>query len=64
MAPGTVQLDIFSWNRRLARYAIVVQHEKTVELFQEMQQDALWFQCSMHVLVYEHLKRVDGLMDR
>jgi hypothetical protein len=26
--------------------------------------DALWFQCSMHVLVYEHLKRADGLMDR
>jgi len=38
MAPGTVQLDIFSWNRRLARYARVGQQEKTVELFQEMQQ--------------------------
>jgi pentatricopeptide repeat protein len=62
---------MFSWNRRLARYARVGQHEKTVELSQEMQQkgttpdtDALWFQCSMHVLVYEHLKRADGLMDR
>ncbi|CAK9227526.1 unnamed protein product [Sphagnum troendelagicum] len=38
MAPGTVQLDMFSWNRRLARYVKAGQHEKTIELYQEMQQ--------------------------
>jgi pentatricopeptide repeat protein len=38
MAPGTVQLDSFSWNRKLARYVKAGQHEKTVELFQEMKQ--------------------------
>jgi len=43
MAPGAVQLDNFSWNRRLARYVKAGQHEKTVELFREMLQ--------MHVLV-------------
>lgn len=29
MAPGAVQLDRFSWNRRLARYVKAGQHEKT-----------------------------------
>jgi len=38
MAPGTVQLDSFSWNRRLARYSKAGQPEKTVELFREMLQ--------------------------
>ncbi len=38
MAPGTAQLDSFSWNRKLARYVKAGQHEKTVELFQEMKQ--------------------------
>jgi pentatricopeptide repeat domain-containing protein 1 len=38
MAPGTVQLDNFSWNRRFVRYVKAGQHEKAVELFQEMQQ--------------------------
>ncbi|KAH8930887.1 hypothetical protein BDL97_20G005200 [Sphagnum fallax] len=38
MAPGTVQLDMLSWNRRLARYVKAGQHEKTIELYQEMQQ--------------------------
>jgi pentatricopeptide repeat protein len=37
-APGTVQLDSFSWNRKLARYVKAGQHEKTVELFHEMKQ--------------------------
>jgi pentatricopeptide repeat protein len=38
MAPGTVPLDNFSWNRRLVRYVKAGQHEKAVELFQKMQQ--------------------------
>jgi pentatricopeptide repeat protein len=41
MAPGTVQLDMFSWNRRLARYVKAGQHEKTIELYQEMQQKGM-----------------------
>ncbi|KAH8934858.1 hypothetical protein BDL97_17G001400 [Sphagnum fallax] len=41
LAPGTVQLDKFSWNRRLARYVKAGQPEKTMELFQQMQQEGL-----------------------
>ncbi len=41
MALGTVQLDMFSWNRRLARYVKARQHEKTIELYQEMQQKGM-----------------------
>ncbi len=37
MVPGTVQLDSFSWNTRLARYVKAGQHEKVMELFQQMQ---------------------------
>jgi hypothetical protein len=33
MATNIVQLDNFSWNRRLARYVKIGQHEKIVELF-------------------------------
>jgi pentatricopeptide repeat domain-containing protein 1 len=38
MAPSTVQLDNLIWNRMLVRYVKAGQHEKAVELFQEMQQ--------------------------
>jgi pentatricopeptide repeat protein len=41
MAPGTVQLNSFSWNRNLARYVKAWKPEKTIELFQEMQQKCL-----------------------
>ncbi|KAH8940749.1 hypothetical protein BDL97_14G001600 [Sphagnum fallax] len=41
MAPGTVQLHMFSWNTRLARYVKAGQHEKTIELYQEMQQKGM-----------------------
>ncbi|KAH9542352.1 hypothetical protein CY35_13G000700 [Sphagnum magellanicum] len=41
MAPGTVQLNIFSWNKRLERYVKAGQHEKTIELYQEMQQKGM-----------------------
>jgi pentatricopeptide repeat protein len=37
MVPGTVQLDSFWWNTRLARYVKAGQHEKVMELFQQMQ---------------------------
>jgi pentatricopeptide repeat protein len=37
----TVQLDCFSWNRRLASYVMAGQHEKTIELFRETQQKGM-----------------------
>jgi pentatricopeptide repeat protein len=37
MAPGTVQLHIFSWNKKLTKYAKDGQPEKTMQLFQQMQ---------------------------
>jgi len=37
MAPGTVQMDSFSWNRRLAKYVKAGEYEKTMELFKQMQ---------------------------
>ncbi len=41
MAPGTIQSDHFSWNRRLARYVKAGQHEKTIKLFQDMEQKGI-----------------------
>jgi pentatricopeptide repeat protein len=64
MAPGTVQMGSFSWNRRLAKFVKTGEYEKTMELFKQMQKkgmrpDRFTF---VPVLVYEHLKRADGLM--
>jgi pentatricopeptide repeat protein len=41
MAPGTVQLSIFSWNSRLARYVKAGQYENTTRLFQQMKQEGM-----------------------
>ncbi|CAM6023970.1 unnamed protein product [Sphagnum balticum] len=41
LPPGTVDLDMFSWNRRLARYVKAGDHETTIELFHEMQQKSM-----------------------
>jgi pentatricopeptide repeat protein len=41
MAPGTVQLSIFSWNSRLARYVKAGQYENAMRLFQQMKQEGL-----------------------
>ncbi|KAH8964129.1 hypothetical protein BDL97_04G048000 [Sphagnum fallax] len=41
LPPGTVDLDMFSWNRRLARYVKAGDHETTIELFHEMQQKGM-----------------------
>jgi pentatricopeptide repeat protein len=41
MAPGTVQLDRFSWDTRLARCGKAGRHEKTIALFQEMQKKGM-----------------------
>jgi len=41
MAPGSLQVSVFQWNRKLARCALVGQHEKMIELFQKMQQEGI-----------------------
>jgi pentatricopeptide repeat protein len=41
MAAGSVSLDCLSLNRRLARYVKAGQHEKTIELVQEIQQKGM-----------------------
>jgi hypothetical protein len=38
MAPGTVQLNIFAWNKKLAKYVKAGEPEKTLQLFQQSQQ--------------------------
>ncbi len=72
------QLDIFAWNRKLARFFKAGQHQKAMELYQQLLQQqkgnmtpdrltfvpVLNFRCSMHVLVYELLKKAGVLMSR
>ncbi len=41
MAPGTVQLSIFSWNSRLARYVKAGQYENAMRLFKQMKQEGM-----------------------
>ncbi len=41
MASGTVPLDSSSWNKRLTRYVKAGQYKKTLELFQQMQQEGV-----------------------
>jgi pentatricopeptide repeat protein len=41
MAPGTVQLHIFSWNMKLAKYVKDGRPEKAMQLFQQMQQEGM-----------------------
>jgi len=41
LAPWTLQLDSFSWNRRLAKYVKAEQYKKTLELFQQMQKEGM-----------------------
>jgi hypothetical protein len=36
MAPGTVQLNLFPWNQKLAKYVKDGQPEKVMQLFQPM----------------------------
>ncbi len=41
MAPGIVQLHPFAWNRKLTKYVQAGQHEKAMQLFQQMQQEGI-----------------------
>ncbi len=41
MSPGSVQLNIFAWNARLARYDKSGQYEKTMELYHQMKRDCI-----------------------
>jgi len=70
LVPGTVQLDRFSWNRRLARHVKAGQYEKTMELYQLMQQEGMtpdkytFVPVLMHVLACNHLMQAGMLMNR
>jgi hypothetical protein len=37
MAPGTVQFNIFAWNKKLTKYVKDGQPEKAIQLFQQPQ---------------------------
>jgi len=39
MAPGTVPLSVFGWNKKLERFVKAAQPEKAIQLFQQMQQE-------------------------
>jgi pentatricopeptide repeat protein len=41
MAPGTVQLNIFAWNRKLNRYLKDRQPKKAMQLFRQMQEEGM-----------------------
>ncbi len=41
MAPVTVQLNIFAWNLKLTKYVQDGQLERTMQLFQQMQQEGM-----------------------
>ncbi len=71
LPPGTLQLNIFGWDKMLWKYVKVGQPEKALQLFQLLQQQEGWvlttsllFTCLMHVLVYEHLERACMYMYR
>jgi pentatricopeptide repeat protein len=41
MAPGAIQLSVFQWNAKLARCVTSGHYEKTLEIFQQMQQEGI-----------------------
>jgi pentatricopeptide repeat protein len=41
MAPGTVQLNIYVWNKKLTKFVKDGQPEKVMHLFQQMQQEGM-----------------------
>jgi hypothetical protein len=41
MAPGSVQLNIFQWNAKLARCAQAGHYEKTMEPFEQTEQEGM-----------------------
>jgi pentatricopeptide repeat protein len=51
MAPGTVQLSIFSWNAILAKYVKAGQYEKKMGLFYQLQQKGIVLNRSSFVPV-------------
>jgi pentatricopeptide repeat protein len=61
MAPGTVDLNPFLWNRRLLKYVKAGEYEKTLGLFRQMQSKGM--SPDTFTLVYEHLKRAGMSMN-
>jgi len=45
MAPGTVDLNPFLWNRRLSKYVKAGEYEKTLGLFRQMQSKVVSLTC-------------------
>ncbi|CAM6077741.1 unnamed protein product [Sphagnum tenellum] len=41
MAPGKLQLHIFSWNKKLAKYVMDGQPETVMQLFQQIQREGM-----------------------
>jgi len=41
MVPGTVQLSIFAWNKKLAKYVKAGEPKKTLQLFQQLQREGI-----------------------
>jgi pentatricopeptide repeat protein len=70
LPPGTIDLDMFSWNRRLARYVKARDHETTIDLFHEMQQKGMTLDRFTFVAVFnacsslKHLKWAGRFINR
>ncbi len=41
MTPGTIQLDVYSWNRRLSKYVKAGKYQRVMMLYQQMQHEGL-----------------------
>jgi pentatricopeptide repeat protein len=55
MAPSTLQLNIFTWNKKLTRFLKDGQSEMVMQLFQQMQQERLSpnrFTCVLVIKAY------------
>ncbi|KAH9540358.1 hypothetical protein CY35_14G001000 [Sphagnum magellanicum] len=55
MAPSTVQLNIFTWNKKLTRFLKDGQPEMVMQLFEEMQQERMSpnrFTCVLVIKAY------------
>jgi pentatricopeptide repeat protein len=69
MTPGTTQLDVYSWNRRLSKYVKAGKYQRVMMLYQQMQHEGLrlstfTFVPVLHVPIYEHLKMAGVFINR
>jgi len=59
LAPGTMQLNIFAWNKELTKYVKDGQPKKVIQLFQQMQQERM---CTNEFTFVEVIKACAGLV--